>query len=184
MKKLKSIRYPKLLNIKELDDCRNLGCDEVDDMSIAESSHSEDETLQALDQQLHSSKRTVKVQGSDGDSDEDSEELGSDKDTESSGSGSEYRHKSNESSSDEEDNSGVSEPEEQETSVLKSQNTRTQQRKCAPCWDSVAPVSNWKYGSWFMGKTLEELEKMPYVEELYLDCSKVILTSLLSAWRV
>ena len=50
MKKLKSIRYPKLLNIKELDDCRNLGCDEVDDMSITEFSDSEGETLHALDQ--------------------------------------------------------------------------------------------------------------------------------------
>jgi len=53
MKKLKSIHYPKLLNIKELGDCRNLGCVEVDDMSIAEFSDSNGETLlQALDQRL------------------------------------------------------------------------------------------------------------------------------------
>ena len=54
------------------------------------------------------------------------------------------------------------------TSDLNSQNTRTQQRKCAPCWDPIAPARNGTYGSWLVEKILEELEKILCVEELYL----------------
>ena len=142
-------------------------------MPEADSSDSEDETLHALGQQLRRSKRKSNVHGyGEGDSDMDSEGALSDDDevSVSSGEGSEYQNKSDESSGDEEEVDGGDESEcsRHESKGSKTKNVNSKQRKYAPRWNSAAPASNWTYGRWLMGKTLEELEKMPNAEELYL----------------
>ena len=198
MNKLKAKNYPDLMDVKELDSCRHsfLNDGSSSDMSPGStSSDSENETITLLQTRLRKKKR-IQVEASASESESDGSSSSEDK----SDSSSSEDESDSSSSEDESDDDYEEKQDEDEDGSSVHDNScvdatgigragkvdgrvgaKTKQSRAPK--QTAAPATNWAYGSWLMGKSLEELQNMTRADELYLKTMKKVRILFRSACR-
>ena len=180
---LKAKAYPDLMDVRELDSCRPSSLEDSgssDTSTDSDSSDSENETITLLQTRLRNKKR---IQDESTGSNSESEESSSSED-ESNSSEDESDSSSSEDESDcsyEQEKDKHSSSDDPDSCVDASGTGRAtkvdgrlgaQEKQSRAPKQTAQPATNWAYGSWLMGKSLEELQTMTRADVLYLKTMK------------